>query len=70
MTDAAPLPYLRRLDMNLLLTFDVLMRTRSATASSALLHKTQPAISRDLARLRLRLEDPCLLYTSPSPRDS
>ena len=61
MTDAAPLPYLRRLDMNLLLTFDVLMRTRSATASSALLHKTQPAISRDLARLRLRLEDPLLV---------
>ena len=61
MSDTQPLPYLRRLDMNLLLTFDVLMRTRSATASSALLHKTQPAISRDLARLRRRLEDPLLV---------
>lgn len=61
MSDAHSLPYLRRLDMNLLLTFDALMRTRSATASSALLHKTQPAISRDLARLRLRLEDPLLV---------
>lgn len=61
MSDTHPLPYLRRLDMNLLLTFDVLMRTRSATASSALLHKTQPAISRDLARLRRRLEDPLLV---------
>jgi DNA-binding transcriptional LysR family regulator len=61
MSESQPLPYLRRLDMNLLLTFDVLMRTRSATASSALLHKTQPAISRDLARLRRRLEDPLLV---------
>ncbi|WP_373744832.1 LysR family transcriptional regulator, partial [Achromobacter insuavis] len=61
MSDAHSLPSLRRLDMNLLLTFDVLMRTRSATASSRLLHKTQPAISRDLARLRLRLEDPLLV---------
>lgn len=61
MSDPQSLPYLRRLDMNLLLTFDVLMRTRSATASSRLLHKTQPAISRDLARLRLRLEDPLLV---------
>ena len=61
MTDTHPLPYLRRLDMNLLLTFDALMRTRSATASSALLHKTQPAISRDLARLRDRLDDPLLV---------
>ena len=61
MSDTQPLPYLRRLDMNLLLTFDVLMRTRSATASSAVLHKTQPAISRDLARLRRRLEDPLLV---------
>lgn len=61
MSDTQTLPYLRRLDMNLLLTFDVLMRTRSATASSALLHKTQPAISRDLARLRRRLEDPLLV---------
>ncbi|WP_088142327.1 LysR family transcriptional regulator [Achromobacter xylosoxidans] len=61
MSDTHSLPYLRRLDMNLLLTFDALMRTRSATASSALLHKTQPAISRELARLRLRLEDPLLV---------
>ncbi len=61
MSDTHSLPYLRRLDMNLLLTFDALMRTRSATASSALLHKTQPAISRELARLRRRLEDPLLV---------
>ncbi|WP_345249642.1 LysR family transcriptional regulator [Pigmentiphaga soli] len=49
--------------MNALLTFDALMRTRSATAAAALLHKTQPAISRELARLRRTLGDPLLVVT-------
>lgn len=67
--DASParesqaMPQLRRLDMNALLTFDVLMRTRSATAAARLLHKTQPAISRELARLRQVLDDPLLVVT-------
>ncbi|MFU2052562.1 LysR family transcriptional regulator [Bordetella hinzii] len=61
MSDSPALPALRRLDMNLLLTFDALMRTRSATAASRQLHKTQPAISRELARLRRRLDDPLLI---------
>ena len=39
------------------------MKTRSATATGKLLHKTQPAISRDLARLRERLNDPLLVVT-------
>jgi DNA-binding transcriptional LysR family regulator len=49
--------------MNALLTFDALMRTHSATAAAALLHKTQPAISRELARLRRNLGDPLLVVT-------
>lgn len=61
LADSGPLPYLRRLDMNLLLTFDALMSTLSATASASLLHKTQPAISRELAKLRQRLDDPLLV---------
>jgi len=55
------LAQLRRLDMNLLLTFDALMRTRSATDTARLLHKTQPAISRELAKLRHTLADPLLV---------
>lgn len=59
--EASALPFLRRLDLNLLLTFDSLMKTRSATATARSLHKTQPAISRELARLRERLGDPLLV---------
>ena len=62
-SDLSKLPHLRRIDMNLLLTFDALMKTRSATATAAQLHKTQPAISRELARLRHLLEDPLLVVT-------
>ena len=61
--DTSRLPQLRRIDMNLLLTFDALMKTRSATATAAQLHKTQPAISRELARLRHVLDDPLLVVT-------
>lgn len=61
--DHARLSHLRRMDMNTLLTFDALMKTRSATAAAALLHKTQPAISRELARLRRQLGDPLLVVT-------
>lgn len=56
-------PALRRLDLNLLLTFDALMQTRSATQAARQLHKTQPAVSRDLARLREHLADPLLVVT-------
>lgn len=61
--DRARLSQLRRMDMNTLLTFDALMKTRSATAAAALLHKTQPAISRELAKLRRQLGDPLLVVT-------
>lgn len=49
---------LRRLDLNLLLILDSLMTTRSATATARALHKTQPGVSRDLAKLRHALGDP------------
>lgn len=48
---------LRRLDLNLLLTFDALMSTCSATKTARMLHKTQPGVSRDLAKLRHALGD-------------
>ncbi|WP_240754436.1 LysR family transcriptional regulator [Lampropedia aestuarii] len=51
------LSVLRRLDLNLLLTFDALMATCSATQTARLLHKTQPGVSRDLAKLRHALAD-------------
>ena len=41
--------------------FHAIMITGSLSAAGRLLHVTQPAISRDLARLRLRLEDPLLV---------
>jgi len=49
---------LRLLDLNLLLILDSLMITRSATATAKALHKTQPGVSRDLAKLRHALDDP------------
>lgn len=57
------LAQLRRLDMNLLLTFDALMQARSATQAAHLLHKTQPAISRELGKLRRVLVDPLLVVS-------
>lgn len=44
--------------MPLLLCFDSLMQTRSVTLTAQHLNKSQPAISRDLARLRELLGDP------------
>ncbi len=52
---------LRRLDLNLLLTLDSLMATRSATETGRALHKTQPGVSRDLAKLRHALDDALLV---------
>jgi len=49
---------LRRVDLNLLPVFETLLQTRSTTRSAQLLARTQPAISRDLARLRDMLGDP------------
>ncbi|ETF03687.1 LysR family transcriptional regulator [Advenella kashmirensis W13003] len=53
-----PYPALRRLSLSLLLTFDSLMQTLSVTESAQRLHKSQPAVSRELGRLRDLLNDP------------
>ncbi|MEY8828529.1 LysR family transcriptional regulator [Sedimentitalea sp. XS_ASV28] len=53
-------PFLRKLDLNLLITFDMLMQTRSATESARELNKTQPGVSRDLAKLRRAIGDPLM----------
>lgn len=56
---------LRRLDMNLLLTLDVLLAERNVTRAAQRLHLSQPSVSVQLARLRDFLGDPLLL---PGPR--
>ncbi|OWT55728.1 LysR family transcriptional regulator [Candidimonas nitroreducens] len=56
--DAPPeFPLLRTCSISLLLCFDSLMHTRSVTATARQMNKSQPAISRDLARLRALLKD-------------
>lgn len=57
-------PLLRRISLPLLLCFDSLMRTGSVTASACQLHKTQPAVSRDLAQLRSLLNDPLFVQVN------
>lgn len=52
---------LSRVDLNLLLTFDVLMRERSVTRAAKVLHRTQSAVSHALGRLRSQLNDPLLV---------
>lgn len=49
---------LRRYDLNLLPVLATLLRTRSTTETAAILARTQPGISRDLAKLRQLLGDP------------
>lgn len=49
---------LRRIDLNLLLVFNSLMDTCSATKTAELLLRTQPGVSRDLARFRTCMGDP------------
>lgn len=49
---------LRKLDLNLLITFEVIYNERSITSAAKLLNLTQPAVSNSLARLRAFLNDP------------
>jgi len=49
---------LRRFDLNLLVVFESLMETGSVTKTAERLVRTQPGVSRDLARLREELADP------------
>ncbi len=52
---------LRRIDLNLLVVFDVLMAERSVTRAAGRLGRTQSALSHALARLRAQLDDPLLV---------
>jgi DNA-binding transcriptional LysR family regulator len=62
---------LRRLDLNLLVTFEVLMTERSVTRAAERLNRTQSAVSHALARLRDQVGDPLLIKVggrmTPSP---
>lgn len=49
---------LARIDLNLLVTLQVLLEERSVSRAALRLHLTQPAISKTLARLRELLGDP------------
>lgn len=53
-----------RVDLNLLVYLDVLLRERNVTKSAAHLGITQPAMSNGLRRLRELFDDPLLIRTS------
>lgn len=63
---------LRNIDLNLLLVFDVLHRTRNTTRAAEQLHLTQPAVSNALKRLRDQFDDVLFVKTAtgmqPTPR--
>lgn len=62
---------LHRVDLNLLVVFEVLMETRSVTATAERIGRTQSAVSHSLSRLRDQLGDPLLVRVGgkmqPSP---
>ena len=53
----------RTLDLNLLVVFDAVAQTRSATRAAAKLNMTQPAVSHALTRLRSALRDELFVRT-------
>lgn len=55
---------LSRIDLNLLLTLQVLLETHSVSEAARQLHLTQSAISKALARLRQQFNDPLFLRVS------
>ncbi|HMJ10272.1 MAG TPA: LysR family transcriptional regulator [Polyangiaceae bacterium] len=62
---------LRAIDLNLLVTFDVLMTERNVTRAAERLARSQSAVSHALARLREQVSDPLLVKLggrmTPSP---
>jgi DNA-binding transcriptional LysR family regulator len=56
-------PNLEKLDLNLLLVFDALMKERNVTAAAANLGLTQPTLSHALNRLRQTCGDPLFVRT-------
>ena len=55
---------MRDIDLNLLVSLDALLEEANVTRAAERLHLTQPALSTQLARLRLIFGDPLLI---PSP---
>ncbi|MEZ5546781.1 MAG: LysR family transcriptional regulator [Pseudomonadales bacterium] len=53
-----------RIDLNLLVYFDVLLREQNVTKAAHQLGITQPAMSNGLRRLRELFGDPLLIRTS------
>jgi DNA-binding transcriptional LysR family regulator len=58
-------PSLEQLDLNLLLTFDVVYRERNLTRAARRLFVSQSAVSHALARLRGQLGDPLFVRRAP-----
>jgi DNA-binding transcriptional LysR family regulator len=55
---------INRVDLNLLVYLDVLLRERNVTQAANQLNLSQPAMSNGLRRLRLLFDDPLLVRTS------
>ena len=55
-----------RIDLNLLVFLDVLLRERNVTRAAQSLGITQPAMSNGLRRLRELFGDPLLIHTEPN----
>ncbi len=55
---------INKIDLNLLVYFDILLREQNVTRAANFLNITQPAMSNGLRRLRELFEDPLLVRTS------
>lgn len=55
---------LNRLDLNLLVTLDILLQEKNVSRAAQRLHLSQPSVSIQLAKLREALGDPLLLPES------
>jgi DNA-binding transcriptional LysR family regulator len=57
-------PNLQKIDLNLLLVFDTLMQERNLSRAAERMHKSQPAVSNALSRLREQLGQPLFRRTA------